>query len=550
MSYAGLALAAAMVAVPEAQAFDPDTKYIGQVAGLQPGSQVPVSPFIAGTDLGFTTKYGEDMDGNPAYQILVFGDTFYGIGNGDVNHGNDDATAYFSFANTDASTPVPAPIPAGWIQVGPDLDTGGESLEMGGARTPVGVAQFGDWEPWWGLFLRGGEYATCTSDADCEGLVCDKTMGLVDNIPLMLLWPLLYPETPFPEASAKVACWEQASSLPICHDVDFDPDKGLCRDLNSPMATYENDLMFMDNEVDNAMRSERGKVLSTASVMQLGRAQTGAVYPTTPWVTNKFLNATMRTTRGFSDYRSADDASDGGEMLWIWGRPSFWQKKDPTAGIPNDVQNAGNDLYLAATLKFALDDMVDNDLGQVPLWYYAGNGTFTINQTDAVPVDMDVPWEDGVSGHTSVTFVEGLNKWVMLYGGGTPALWDVGFGGELAAALTANDPRRNVEGRIKMRIADHPWGPWSAPEDVLDRDDEEICGYVWSPEGNACNEDADLAPWGITAVVGQPSEGVFYGTGIVEDWTEWDGNKATIGWFVSTFNPYKVQQMRTEITNF
>lgn len=504
---AALPIALAVLLAPSAEAggLEATTTRVGLFAGLEEGA--PRTPKIAGTDLGHVTRFGP-------LRVVLFGDTFRNLA-GDENPGANDAVGVFLGGDADT---VPEVHFSHWADLGPDLD-------MGGARTPTGAAQFGGWQPWYAMFLRGGVFAKCSSDADCHGLVCDESMGLVDTV---------VPDVRSP-------CWRDAQTP--CPPVDGDPSRGLCRDPTSSLADYEaapEELHF--DPVDGEPRTAQGKNLSVAMPLEFGPYSFGGRYQTVEFVTNKLLNSTMRSTRSFRDYRPPRGFfGRGWSALWIWGRPGFWSNEEPSEHSP--VRDAESPIYLALTFEWLLPDPARDDR-LAPLFYYAGKGRFSRDQSDAVPLPAEGGWEDGVMQQQSVTYVEGLRKWVMLYGGGMPRLWDALFGGELAASLRAGpgNDLANVRGAIKMRTADHPWGPWSEPTEVLHPADAAICDVLH----RGCSSTPQNSPW----FPNRGADGVVYSASLVRDWTEWDPRERTLtlGWLVSTFNPYKVHQMKTVVT--
>lgn len=501
-----VALATVVASSLHAETRATTTTRVGLFAGLE--GAAPRTPNIAGTDLGIVTRFG------PAH-VVLFGDTFRNV-EGEENAGANDAVGFFLGGDADT---VPRVFFSHWADVGPGLD-------MGGARTPIAAAQFGGWAPWYAMFLRGGVFEKCTSDRDCHGLVCDESMGLRDTIAPDIQTP----------------CWREAQAS--CPPVDGDPSKGLCRDPSSSLADYKaspEDLVF--DPVDGEPRTAQGKSLSVAMTHEFGPYRFGSTYETVEFVTNKFINSTMRSTRSLRDYRPPRNPFAGWRnTLWIWGRPHFYSNEGRSES--SEVHDAGSEMYLAVTFQGLLPDPRFRDR-LAPLFYYAGNGRFSRDPSDAAPLPTaEGGWEDGVMQQQSVTYVEGLGKWVMLYGGGTPRLWDFAFGGELAASLRAGpgNDKNNVNGAIKMRVADHPWGPWSEPTEVLHPADAAICDVLH----RGCSTEEVNSPW----FPNRGQDGVVYGASIVRDWTEWDRRERTLtlGWLVSTFNPYKVHQMKTVVT--
>ena len=334
-------------------------------------------------------------------------------------------------------------------------------------------------------------------------LNCDKSMGAL---------------VPYSSGENVVPCVESWTN-PFCLDVDLDPSAGLCRDKNSSLATYVNLSIASGipvwDPVDRAFRSEAGKILSTAFQQEIGRAVPGnaSVYNTSKFITNKFAAATLRVTKSQTDYERAE-ADSAEATFWMWGRPSFYS---------NGSHGARSELYIARAQNPAFTGDV------FAFEYRKVDGTWTSSQLEAAPVEMapGAQWEDGIAGFTTVTFIDG--QWVMLYGGDTSALWDSLFGGPILNGMTRGN------GSIKVRTAPDPWGPWSAPREVITPADmySRLCP-TW---GATCNPPffPEIGP------------GMLYGPQIVESWNATIPGGVSIGWVVSLWNPYQVEQMKTDI---
>lgn len=508
-------------------AFNTSTTYSGVLVG--PDNPPPAGTNVYAPDLGFSTVY-------LSYGVIAFGDT-YDDAQGNSDELNDDAMAYFSMAGTSAGT-VPT---LNWLGNKQHVRRNGvpmtdPGLSMGGANTPTGVTDFGGSVGWYGMFLRGSSYAECTNDAECNGLTCDKSMGYKAQLPLPI------PGMPAPPVAV---CWKVASGwrFEVCNNVNNDLNAGLCRDSTSSLAEYNNGNLdgrfipggFIHDTVDNTQRTAQGKILSVAKVQEFGRVKESATdYRTVPYVTNKFVNVTMKSSTTYTDYSRAtnDNASN---VLWIWGRPNFWHNENSNA-IGIEVRDANNELYLAANYRSNLPDPANVANDSLDLFYRTATGGWNTDQKEAAPIEAVDGWADGVSGHISVTYLEGPEQWVMLYGGGTPTFWDFVFGQGLASSLA-----NNAEGSIKMRTSPDPWGPWSEPEVVLGPNDWQVCAQLWG----GCDWTEQGMNFNFPFQTLQP--GVLYGAQIFEGWNQSTPNSAEIGWFVSTWNPYQVLQMKTII---
>ncbi|WP_083634213.1 DUF4185 domain-containing protein [Salegentibacter sp. T436] len=136
------------------------------------------------------------------------------------------------------------------------------------------------------------------------------------------------------------------------------------------------------------------------------------------------------------------------------------------------------------------------------------------SEIDALPIfDMDV---DCV-GEFSVSYNEFIKKWILLY--------------------NCENPRG-----INLRTADNPWGPWTEPQVVFEPwEDEGYCNFIhvnWLDQN--CDELHDP---------GRENEwGGEYGPYQFEHFATGDEQSTTIYFTMSTWNPYTVVLMKTEIS--
>jgi hypothetical protein len=272
------------------------------------------------------------------------------------------------------------------------------------------------------------------------------------------------------------------------------------------------------------------------------------------WLTNKFMNVNVRTVQDFTpgaarhDWRPAAN-SGANRRLLLWGRPGF-------VGANAAGRNLG--LYFA---------YVDLPAGPGYAWqpnYYAGSDQgvprFSTDQRAAVPLDLDSttpgdqPLEkyDVVDQHT-IAWVAGLNKWVMFYGGGMgrnhrAALPACGILQLFTGALCTQVDTDN--GAFRMRTADHPWGPWSPPQDLIVAGDPALPEQQYGPGGAlhhpACTA-SDCAPHTDTPYYNADETGFFYAPNIIEQWTRPVDGGVEILWNASTWDPYRVILLRTRI---
>jgi hypothetical protein len=315
---------------------------------------------------------------------------------------------------------------------------------------------------------------------------------------------------------------------------------------------------------DNA--SEMGRTLGVPLKYEVGNmdpADKSKIYSKT-WSTNKFINVTTRTVQQWDpanpttpacppaggvtchDYRVA---SGSGSMrrVFMWGRPHVYGMKV-----------LGHD----AKLYFAYVDLPaykqDASFNWAPQYYSAAPGQpprFSPNPEDAQPLDLNgfptattEQWD--ITLFMSVSYIPTLDKWVMLYGGNeSPVILVGGFGAN--AVFIQPDP----QGAIHARFATNPWGPWSAPQQVLAGGDPNIVppllGSQYGP-GGILHHDACIGPWcapdePATAYLFYPW-GWLYAPEIVDKWTTPHGTKADIYFNVSTWAPYEIVLLKATLS--
>jgi hypothetical protein len=243
--------------------------------------------------------------------------------------------------------------------------------------------------------------------------------------------------------------------------------------------------------------------------------------------------------------------------LLVWGRPGF------TAEEGRQAQ-----LYLMAhRLPLRRDGRGRARLR--PLYFAgvspgSGEPRWSRRQTRATPLALDgvvggSPREEQpIVDQMAVSWVgEPVNKWVMLYGGDLPdyALMDA------AAARPGPAP-----GAVRIRFADHPWGPWSPAEPHLLPGSPMVAGDPYGPGGVLFHDRCvDQGP--AVCAPGDPSRppdfffpgcpslaaafdiGRFYGPNIIDAYTRPDpaSGGLELFWNVSTWNPYGVALVRSVI---
>jgi hypothetical protein len=512
--------------------------FTGVGAPLHPANKSPQLIKYYGTDLGWSYAHGGQLH-------FLFGDTA-ATEKGEVIEASSKAVYDDGFGTIDLKDwPDPAAITPQnipRIRLGQNAGTDemsainpGHALEQ--FKTPLGGFSNGRDE--FALFFASKPQA-CRLDSDCSnGLECDAGLGYVG-------------ERPDIDKGATFGCIDGSTA---CNsDTLFDaagkpvPDTGFCTDPSSSA--------WADTEV--------GRISGIAVKNLVGIRSTADPRRYTTireWMTNKFLNVTPRTVADFEpargsgharqDYRGATGAGDKQRVL-LWGRPGF-------IGVGARGRSLG--------LYFAYADMPAGGDSKFELNYYTGIDAkgipqFSRNEREAAAADLDSR-RDGIQSEEpydvvdqmSLSWVEPLQKWVMLYGGGmvrlpTPILPQCGV-----LELFARSECKDVvvgNGAIRMQTADDPWGPWSPPQDVLVGGDPDKSPpeHQFAPGGMLRHPDCKAptcAPATNWDGVDPREYGFLYGVNIIEQWTRPAGNGVDIIWNASTWDPYRVILLRTRI---
>jgi len=512
--------------------------FTGHDAPLHPANVSPLQIAYYGTDLGYSYQHEGQLH-------LLFGDTA-ATEKGESIEASSKGLHDDSFGTIElAEWPDPAlitPVNIPRIKLGQNPGTTEVSaINVGRAmesfKTPLGG--FSNGRHQFGIFYSSKPQG-CRADADCgSGLVCDTGLGFVgeryDN-----------------DKGLTVTCIDTA---PGCNadtmqssDGKQVPGSGFCTDTSS--SAWADTTVGRTSGV--GLRNLAG-VRSSADP----RLYTGIQ----EWLTNKFANTTPRTAQDFDpargpgyvnqDYGIADGAS-ANQRVFLWGRPGF-------VGVKARGRSLG--------LYFAYTDMPTGAGLDWKLHYYAGSDArgvpqFSSNERDAVAADLDStqagvqPTEQhDIVDQMSLTWVDSLKKWVMLYGGGlvslpSPLLPTCGVL-EFFAGSECKDVEKG-NGALRMRSADDPWGPWTPPQDVLvgGDPDKNPPEYQFAPGGILrhphCVQDgcAGSTDWeGVN-----PREyGFLYGVNIIEQWTRPAGAGVDLIWNLSTWDPYRVVLVRTRI---
>jgi len=510
--------------------------FTGPGAELHPGNVEPVRVRYYGTDLGWTYEHKGKLQ-------ILFGDTM------ETPQGRraeqqprllDDVYGSIDLAEwPDPAQFGPGNIPRVLLgqEPGTDqlvwLDPG---IPMEGFKTPL--AGFSNGRDEFGLFYTHKPRG-CREDADCGGgMSCDNTLG--------------YAGQPFDEgAGMTVGCLEGSS--PAClADTMTAPSgepvagSGLCSDPGSTIWAAEG----------------FGRIAAVGVRHRIGRRDTdnpGRYVEIKEWLTNRFLNPALRTVQDFDPGRGPQGhdytvASDTGNQrkVFLWGRPAF-------IGVGARNRPAG--------LYFAYADMPEGESWNWKLHYFAGlddHGAprFSPHEQDAAALDLDAgqpgvqPDEiHDVVDQMSVAWVAPLGKWVMFYGGGLTDVpyppWTPTCGVlEFFTGPECVDVEMG-DGAFRMRTADHPWGPWSKPQDIIAGGNPSKPGAGQYGPGGVLHHPACTDPGCALRTpardVSPDDYGFFYSSIIIPQWTRPSGEGADLIWLASTWNPYRVILLRTHI---
>ena len=513
--------------------------FSGQQAALHPGNLKPVPADYFGTDLGFSYEHQGTLH-------FLFGDTFVNESAETMYHAtgqpNDDM-----FATIDlAEWPDPAKITAGNI---PKLKLGQLEGSATLAAIDPGFAMDGLKTPEAGFSSGTREFAVllltkpraCSSDEQCgDDLKCDAGLGFVGVVPHQ-------------EAGLTLGCIDGA---PGCVNDPLPgpagqplPDSGLCVDTTSSVWD----------------ESAGGRFSAVAMKQRIGLRDTEspARYSRiTDWLTNKFLNTTTRTVQDFVPDRGAGAANQDygvstgagqNQRVILWGRPGFIGVG--SKGRPMNLYMAYADLPTAPDFNWQLHYFTGADS--------TGKPAFGDKERDAAELDLDdtVPGSQpdevhDVIQHMSVVWIERLNKWIMFYGGGIDVTPNKVFGllecGILQVFVQSDCKDVRIgNGAIYMRSADDPWGPWSAPQEVIAGGDPDVAGSgQYGPGGmlyhSTCKGET-CAPHTPFPILPENGYGWFYGANIIEPWITVAGDGVDVIWNASTWDPYRVILLRTHI---
>lgn len=255
------------------------------------------------------------------------------------------------------------------------------------------------------------------------------------------------------------------------------------------------------------------------------------------WLTNKFVNPSVRAVRSFDPADLArSDYRPGAGALLIWGRPGFDAKGESGEAAA----------YLAFhPLPF---EIAEGRIAFRPRFFRdpgpSGTPIFSEHEPDARPLYAG---EIDPVVHATVSYVAPLGRFVMLYGGDLP--WVLNRDGDDLAHAPP------TPAAIHVRFAETPWGPWTGPTTVLAPADiagDLVCSPDERPAGCLPRPSPRTRPLCLEWV-DRDGRGRLYGANVIDAWTR-DASypargtrAADIYWNVSTWHPYRVLLLKTRL---
>jgi hypothetical protein len=519
-SWAAVLVAIAVSSPAPAQYANPPT-VVGWLAGALAQSN-PDGVRVSGTDLGWTFEHRGRL-------FILFGDTWITPSMCDSGLFNDDAQGILPLQR-----PAQAPRVTYFTRTGAPLDFDGIRIYRDGRSLPmlalqVPVAGFSDGTDAFAVFSRE-EYHPCEPGEAGTEPHCPPPPGAPED--RFRCSPTLGECAP---PLAPLLC-DPASRSGCLRFQRCEPGNGtgFCIDPGSSqyIGTVASEPFAAVHRVDIGVQRQDDPVAYDSVAV---------------WHTNRFFNVTARTVTKFLGTSSGNDYRPGHAAVLMWGRPGFWAERGRQA-----------QLYLMAhPLPFA--PAPDGKRIFEPQYFAgidpgSGDPRWSRSQSEAQPLALDgrvggSPHEElPLPDQMAISWLpEPVNKWVMLYGGDVPDLF-------------LSDPRNArpgpAPGSIRIRFADHPWGPWSVAIPHLIPGDPEQIGDPYGPGGflfhRACQPPNGLA-CGFNQLAlcegATPIEnGRLYAPNIIDPYTEVDpGRGVTIYWNVSTINPYGVILMKSTI---
>ena len=291
-----------------------------------------------------------------------------------------------------------------------------------------------------------------------------------------------------------------------CVNLEFlvDPDRGTYKAPQIPGIDFGDMNVPLDGiSAVDAEHPHRFYLLGSTDVMSRSflavTENNGESYRFVRYVSDKFfVNLSAQVIR-----------EDGIDRVYLFGGGEFRKSHLYLAKTPLEKIEDGT-----ATRYFSGIDGTTGD----PLW--------SPGEADAVPVfrtrnnpTMELAFDevtDGCIGEFSVHYSEVAGAWLALYNSGTKFGW------------------------ISMRAANHPWGPWSNPVVLFDPVlDGGYCHFIFRDHAG-CDSLSDPGR--------KKDLGAVYGPYVMERYTTGNADRFTLYFVMSTWNPYNVVVMSTELS--
>jgi hypothetical protein len=135
-------------------------------------------------------------------------------------------------------------------------------------------------------------------------------------------------------------------------------------------------------------------------------------------------------------------------------------------------------------------------------------------EADAAPII-----DHATIGDLSVQYIPSLAMWVSLY--------------------DSRSPRG-----VMLRYASEPWGPWTAPQVIFEPIRDQAWGvYIHNPNASPPDDLGGPVIGPNTDVM--RTQGGYYAPYMIERFTRIEGDRLTLQYVLSTWNPYVVVRMRS-----
>jgi len=216
--------------------------------------------------------------------------------------------------------------------------------------------------------------------------------------------------------------------------------------------------------------------------------------------------------------RAISNAPMGGRFITVVMR----EQAEPVAGLPEGVSHVlmwGTGVYRASHVYLSACPAKSFASGEGTVYFAgydsAGAPIWSATETDAAPV------VEGRYGNAGVIWVEELGIWVMLHG-----------------------IRETKDHGQALRWSETPYGPWSEPVYLIHKRSDEF----WKDFVHTRRGDGLAGP-----VIGKAKEdpeariGGLFAPYAIERFTRVEGDRLHLYWTMSTWNPYVVVLMHSEL---